>query len=549
WGAAMSLFNLRNLMISRRLLLILLASVLMLLVLGVMMLQRSYRNLHDGKIEQLSRVVQAASGVLREAHERERSGELTREQAQQRVIELIGALRYAGEEYFFITDLDGLMFTHADPKLVGQNLNHLKDSNDVAFVAEMTRAAREQGQGTVAYLWPKSPGTPPVEKVTYVSLFEPWGWMLATGVYIDDVKAQFRQELVQVSLLGAFMAALLAGIIALIARSIARPLGETVRAMADIATGEADLTRQLKTTGRDELTQLAGHFNTFTGNLRQVIGETLESARILSRTAQELGDQARLFSEQSTAQSRQGEQVATAMPEVAYSVQDVVRNAEQTAVDVRGAEDRAGVGLQGIDNALGQIAQLSSSIDQAVEVIRGLADESNRIGGVLEVIRAVAEQTNLLALNAAIEAARAGEQGRGFAVVADEVRLLAQRTQQSTAEIQTMIEQLQTHSTAAVKVIQDSSRLSEQTVDQASQAGASLRQIVDSLRSISGLAASIASATLQQSHVVDEVNGNVTQTASLAQNNADEAEKAAATSQGLNQLAERLEALLRRFRV
>src|SRR5690606_31706814 len=156
WSAAMSLFNLRNLMISRRLLLILLASVLMLLVLGVMMLQRSYRNLHDGKIEQLSWVVQAASGVLREAHERERSGELTREQAQQRVIELIGALRYAGEEYFFITDLDGLMFTHADPKLVGQNLNHLKDSNDVAFVAEMTRAAREQGQGTVAYLWPKS---------------------------------------------------------------------------------------------------------------------------------------------------------------------------------------------------------------------------------------------------------------------------------------------------------------------------------------------------------------------------------------------------------
>src|SRR5690606_4722077 len=155
------------------------------------------------------------------------------------------------------------------------------------------------------------PGTQPVEKVTYVSLFEPWGWMLATGVYIDDVKAQFRQELIQASLLGLFMAGLLAGVIALIARSIARPLGDTVRAMADIATGEGDLTRQLKTDGRDELTQLAGHFNTFTGNLRQVIGETLESARVLSQTAQGLGDQARLFSEQSGGQSRQVEQVAT----------------------------------------------------------------------------------------------------------------------------------------------------------------------------------------------------------------------------------------------
>ena len=543
------MFQLRNLMISRRLLLILLASVLMLLVLAAMMLQRSYQNLHDGKIEQLSWVVQTAAGVLRQAHERERSGELTREQAQKQATELLAALRYAGNEYFFITDLNGLMFTHADPKLVGQNLSQLKDTNGIAFVAEMNRTARDQGQGTVAYLWPKTPGTTPVEKVTYVSLFEPWGWMLATGVYIDDVKAQFRQELIQASLLGLFMAGLLAGVIALIARSIARPLGDTVRAMADIATGEGDLTRQLKTDGRDELTQLAGHFNTFTGNLRQVIGETLESARVLSQTAQGLGDQARLFSEQSGGQSRQVEQVATAIHEVAYSVQDVAKNAEQTAVDVRSAEDRAGLGLQGIDNALGQIGQLSISIDQAVEVIRALADESTRIGGVLEVIRAVAEQTNLLALNAAIEAARAGEQGRGFAVVADEVRLLAQRTQQSTAEIQTMIEQLQTHSIAAVKVIQDSSRLSEQTVDQASQAGASLRQIVDSLRSISGLAASIASATLQQSHVVDEINGNVTQTASLAQDNANEAEKAAATSQALNQLAERLDGLLRRFRV
>ena len=545
----MSVFQLRNLMISRRLLLILLASVLMLLVLAAMMLQRSYRNLHDGKIEQLSWVVQTAAGVLQQAHQRERAGELTREQAQQQALALLATLRYAEGEYFFVTTLDSLMLMHLDPKLVGQNLSQLKDSTGVAFVAEMTRTAREQGSGTVPYLWPKRPGTPPVEKATYVTQFEPWGWMLATGVYIDDVKAQFRQELIQASLLGLFMAGLLAGIIALIARSIARPLGDTVRAMADIATGEGDLTRQLQTDGRDELAQLAGHFNTFTGNLRQVIGETLESARILSQTAQGLGDQARLFSEQSGGQSRQVEQVATAIHEVAYSVQDVAKNAEQTAVDVRSAEERAGLGLQGIDNALGQIAQLSNSIDQAVDVIRALADESTRIGGVLEVIRAVAEQTNLLALNAAIEAARAGEQGRGFAVVADEVRLLAQRTQQSTAEIQTMIEQLQTHSSAAVKVIQDSSRLSEQTVDQASQAGASLRQIVDSLRSISGLAASIASATLQQSHVVDEINGNVTQTASLAQDNADEAEKAAATSQALNQLAERLDGLLRRFRV
>ncbi|WP_416340064.1 methyl-accepting chemotaxis protein [Pseudomonas sp. C11] len=243
------------------------------------------------------------------------------------------------------------------------------------------------------------------------------------------------------------------------------------------------------------------------------------------------------------------ELVATAVNQVTYGVQDVAKNAEQASSEVHTAEDQASQGQQSIDASLQQIEQLSGTIAKAVEVIQSLATESTQIGGVLEVIRSIAEQTNLLALNAAIEAARAGDQGRGFAVVADEVRLLAQRTQQSTSEIQTMIERLQNNSEAAVKVINDSNQASQRTIEQASLAGQSLTQITQSLRNLTGLNASIASATLQQTHVVDDINRNVTQTASLARNTAEAAEQSSAASQHLKQLAEQIHRLLGQFRV
>src|SRR5690606_17817764 len=190
-----------------------------------------YRNLHDGKVEQLTWVVETAAGVLKEAHQRELSGELTREQAQRQALATLSVLRYAGEEYFFVTDLAGRMLIHADAKLIGQDVSGLKDSNGVAFVSEMTRTAREQGRGTVAYLWPKRPNTEPVDKVTYVSHFDPWNWMLATGVYIDDIKEQFRRELLSLAALGIFMLGLMAGGILLIAPRISKPMGATLAAI------------------------------------------------------------------------------------------------------------------------------------------------------------------------------------------------------------------------------------------------------------------------------------------------------------------------------
>ncbi|MBE7374761.1 methyl-accepting chemotaxis protein [Pseudomonas sp. AL-54] len=541
---------LRNLLIRRRLWLMLLAALSMLLALSALMLERSYRDLYGARVEQTRNAVENTQGILEHLYRLEQAGALSREQAQQQALAVVRDLRYAGGEYFFIHDLRPVMLMHPlSAKLEGQDVSGLKDSNGVLITVEMARIGREQGAGMLAYFWPKPGQSEPVEKISYVTLFEPWGWILGTGMYLDDIQAQFRQTLLQVAGVCLLIVLLLAAVIGLIGRSISQPLQNTVEAMSAIASGEGDLTHQLQVFGRDELSQLARDFNTFTGKVRQVITELLGSAQSLEQAAVHLRDNAGAAQQHSSQQSQQMEQVATAISEVAYSVQDVAKNAEHSANEVRSAERQAEQGLQSIQGSLVQIDQLSATISHAVEVVQSLAEESTRIGAVLEVIRSIAEQTNLLALNAAIEAARAGEQGRGFAVVADEVRLLAQRTQSSTAEIQTMIERLQSNSDAAVKVINDSNEACRSTVEQASQAGVSLEQIVEALRTISELGASIASATLQQSHVVDDINQNVVRTSSLAHDNALVAAESNAASQRLDQMATQLSRLLAQFRV
>jgi len=542
--------SLRSVSISRRLWLILIVAVLMLLTLGVLMLKQIHDDLYQAKAQKTQHVVQTASGILAYYHDLETAGTLTREAAQKQALSVVRGLRYDQNDYFWINDLTPVMVMHpTNPKLEGQNLSAIKDPDGFALFNEMVVIAKAKGAGMVDYRWPKPGASTPVQKTSYVKLFEPWGWVIGSGVYIDDMQAEFYAQMWQASLVGLAIAVLMALLVILIARSIVRPLQETVHAMANIASGESDLTRSLDTHGQDEVTELAQHFNAFTEKLRRVITQLQLSASALGQSSSDLGNDAAQAQARSQQQSQQMELVATAINEVTYGVQDVARNAEHAASEMRDAQAQAQQGQVNIDGSLQQIDQLSSTIDQAVEVIRTLATESTQIGSVLEVIRSIAEQTNLLALNAAIEAARAGEQGRGFAVVADEVRLLAQRTQKSTAEIQSMIERLQSHSEAAVKVISDSSRASQLTIEQAGLAGASLNAIGQALNNLNGLNASIASATLQQAHVVEDINQNVTQAAGLSHSTALAAEQSSVASVHLKELSEQLNGLLKQFRV
>ena len=542
--------TLRGLSISRRLWLILIVAMAMLLALGLLMLKQIHDDLYDGKAQKTRHVVQAASGVLGYYHGLETAGSLSREAAQQQALTVISQLRYDQDDYFWINDLRPFMVMHpTNPKLDGKDLSTVKDPDGFGIFNEMASLAKTRGAGMVDYRWPKPGAEAPVQKTSYVQLFEPWGWVIGSGVYIDDMQAEFRAQAWKAGWAGLGIALVMALLVTLIARSIVRPLQEAVQAMANIASGESDLTRSLDTHGRDEVTLLAQHFNAFTAKLRNVISHLQATATALEQSSTELGSDATDAQQRSQQQALQMDQVATAINEVTYAVQEVAKNAEHAASEMRGARSQADLGQQNIDTSLQQIGELSGTIHQAVEVIRTLATQSSEIGSVLEVIRSIADQTNLLALNAAIEAARAGEQGRGFAVVADEVRLLAQRTQKSTAEIQTMIEGLQKHSEAAVDVIGSSSRASQLTIEQATQAGQSLTSIGLALSNLNDLNASIASATLQQAHVVEDINQNVTRAAELSQGTAQAAEQSSVASAHLKELSVQLNGLLRQFRV
>ena len=542
--------TLRSMSISRRLSLILLVAMAMLVILGLLMLRQLHGDLYLAKAQKTQHVVQTAAGVLSYYQGLEAAGTLSREAAQQQALQVVRGLRYDKDDYFWINDLGPKMIMHpANPKLDGQDLSAIRDPDGFAVFNEMVALARSQGAGSVDYRWPKPGASEPVAKTSYIQLFKPWGWIIGSGVYIDDVQAEFARQVRDASLLGLGIAVLMALLVLLIARSIARPLQDAVQAMGNIASGESDLTRRLDTHGRDELTHLGKHFNRFNGKLQGVVGQLQGAAHALAQSASHVGDNAGQAQARSIQQSLQMDQVATAVNEVTYAVQDVAKTAEQAANEMHAAQVQVDHGQQAIHGSLQQIDRLSSTIDQAVQVIRELAGHSTRIGGVLEVIRSIAEQTNLLALNAAIEAARAGEQGRGFAVVADEVRLLAQRTAQSTAEIQTMIEHLQGQSEAAVKAIDTSSEASRQTVQQAREAGTSLDAISQALNNLTALNASIASATLQQAHVVEEINRNVLDTAGLSQQTAEAARQSSDAGASLARLSEDLEQLLRQFKV
>jgi len=339
------------------------------------------------------------------------------------------------------------------------------------------------------------------------------------------------------------------GISFLLGRVVVKPLQAMQRRLEDIAQGEGDLTAQLEQHSDDELGRTAHWFNVFVNKLHKTIIEVKRATDRVTSTAENMATVADDASRAAAEQQSQTDQVATAINEMSATVHEVARNAAEAAGATSEADREASEGKAVVNDAVNAIDALAGEVERAAGVIHQLDTDSDAIGAVLDVIGKIAEQTNLLALNAAIEAARAGDQGRGFAVVADEVRSLAQRTRESTSEIQGMIERLQSTAKDAVQVMGQSRETAQSVVAQAAKAGESLATITDLVSRINDMNTLIASAAEEQSTVAEELNRNVTTISQATERSAEDTRHTASASEELTAVAGQLKALVDQFKV
>ncbi len=332
------------------------------------------------------------------------------------------------------------------------------------------------------------------------------------------------------------------------AGTITKPISLLSKTIGEIES-ESDLTRTIDIHSNDELGQAAQAINAMLAKFRSSLQQVSSSTCQLATAAEETSVVTRQTTQAVQQQLTETTQVATAMNEMSATVREVAANTSHTATASAEANTESREGRQVVDQAVAQISELANQIESAASVIQGVQQDSDNISTVLDVIKGIAEQTNLLALNAAIEAARAGEQGRGFAVVADEVRNLASRTQESTEEINQMIDKLQTGSKKAVGVMEQSQKQANSAVEYATKAGHSLSTIAGVVENINDMSTQIASAAEEQSAVAEEINRNIVSISDMAEQTAAGTENTAAASNELAQLATQLQGLVEQFRV
>jgi methyl-accepting chemotaxis protein len=519
-------------------------------------------------------VVELAMGILELQDADVKAGKTTLEQSQKEAVEHIKKLRYEKKEYVWINDLgkpapkmimhptvpalDGKVLD--DPKFnkatlsidgVGGEKRTLDNKNlFVAFVEVVDRA----GKGFVNYEWPKpkeggGTTTELYTKLSYVQKFEPWGWVLGSGIYIDDVKKDVdavKWILVGLNIVFALFMLLLCYFIS---KGITRTLGYVDSSLEEMSSGGGDLTKRLTVEREDETGSLAHSFNHFLDNLKEIVVRINQNAVDVAGSAENLNKTSAVIARGTERAASQSTSVAIACEEMAATSAEIASNCIRTVEISNRATQTALDGSKVVDNAVQSIQRIAVKVQQSAKTVASLGTRSEQIGNIVGTIEDIADQTNLLALNAAIEAARAGEQGRGFAVVADEVRALAERTTRATREIGEMIKAIQKETQSAVSAMEEGVQEVERGTHDASRSGQALDEILNQVGDLTSQINQIATAAEQQTATTNEISKSMHQITEVVGEASKSSQDTAVSAHELSSMAEELKHIVAQFRM